>query len=164
MPKSNLPPVTPVTGPQSCAQQSSADPERSGVRVCIRCPASNVMPHTNVDASNCGTTRTPLWRRSPTGSTICNACGLYLKARNTSRPTNLKRPSTLLPKDTASPAPRFSCGSLQSDAPGPRYVSADQMPTGTCPGGGRCNGTGGAEMFRAVQRRSVGQDSFLPGV
>ncbi|KAF2083142.1 glucocorticoid receptor-like (DNA-binding domain), partial [Saccharata proteae CBS 121410] len=41
--------------------------------------------------SNCGTTRTPLWRRSPAGEPICNACGLYLKARNQSRPSNLKR-------------------------------------------------------------------------
>ncbi|KAF2432612.1 iron transporter biosynthesis regulating transcription factor, partial [Tothia fuscella] len=40
--------------------------------------------------SNCGTTRTPLWRRSPAGETICNACGLYWKARNQSRPTTLK--------------------------------------------------------------------------
>ncbi|KAF2240107.1 glucocorticoid receptor-like (DNA-binding domain), partial [Viridothelium virens] len=40
--------------------------------------------------SNCATTRTPLWRRSPAGATICNACGLYLKARNQDRPTNLK--------------------------------------------------------------------------
>lgn len=42
--------------------------------------------------SNCGTNRTPLWRRAPDGSTICNACGLYLKARNTARPVHLKRP------------------------------------------------------------------------
>lgn len=27
---------------------------------------------------------------------------------------------------------------------GATYVSADQVPTGSCPGGGRCNGTGGA--------------------
>ncbi|KAI9256586.1 hypothetical protein BDA99DRAFT_405175, partial [Phascolomyces articulosus] len=40
--------------------------------------------------SNCGTTTTPLWRRSPKGETICNACGLYLKARNTTRPPWLK--------------------------------------------------------------------------
>lgn len=41
--------------------------------------------------SNCGTTSTPLWRRSPLGETICNACGLYYKARNTTRPVWLKR-------------------------------------------------------------------------
>ncbi|EMC91716.1 hypothetical protein BAUCODRAFT_52987, partial [Baudoinia panamericana UAMH 10762] len=41
--------------------------------------------------SNCGTTKTPLWRRSPTGSIICNACGLYYKARNQMRPVGLKR-------------------------------------------------------------------------
>lgn len=28
---------------------------------------------------------------------------------------------------------------------GAKYVAADRTPTGTCPGGGRCNGTGGAE-------------------
>ncbi|CAJ0823526.1 13190_t:CDS:2 [Entrophospora sp. SA101] len=41
--------------------------------------------------TNCGTTTTPLWRRAPSGETICNACGLYLKARNTVRPPWLKR-------------------------------------------------------------------------
>ncbi|XP_044722088.1 GATA zinc finger domain-containing protein [Hirsutella rhossiliensis] len=66
--------------------------------------------------SNCGTTRTPLWRRSPQGATICNACGFK---------TN-----------PASKAP--------SNLAGANYVSAEQTPTGTCPGGGRCNGTGGA--------------------
>jgi GATA-binding protein, other eukaryote len=28
---------------------------------------------------------------------------------------------------------------------GATYVAADQVPSGTCPGGGKCNGTGGAE-------------------
>ncbi|KAI5804992.1 hypothetical protein EDC01DRAFT_626895 [Geopyxis carbonaria] len=83
--------------------------------------------------SNCGTTRTPLWRRAPDGSMICNACGLYLKARNTQRPTNLKRPSH-----------GATGGSNQAPA-GVTYVAADQVPSGTCPGGGSCNGTGGAE-------------------
>ncbi|CAH1761818.1 17520_t:CDS:2 [Entrophospora sp. SA101] len=40
--------------------------------------------------ANCGTTTTPLWRRAPSGETICNACGLYYKARNTVRPLWLK--------------------------------------------------------------------------
>ncbi|KAI9300452.1 hypothetical protein BJ944DRAFT_273019 [Cunninghamella echinulata] len=59
--------------------------------------------------SNCGTTSTPLWRRSPQGETICNACGLYLKARNTTRPPWLKRNSTKRPVPLApvalAPAP-----------------------------------------------------------
>lgn len=83
--------------------------------------------------SNCGTTRTPLWRRAPDGQTICNACGLYLKARNQSRPTNLKR------------APHTGAAGSTSTSMGATYVAADQVASGTCPGGGSCNGTGGAE-------------------
>jgi GATA-binding protein len=99
---------------------------------------------TNIHDSNCGTTRTPLWRRSPQGATICNACGLYLKARNSQRPTNLKRPPTVMatpPKKTAEQTLPKPCGQTT----GATYVAADQTPTGSCPGGGRCNGTGGAE-------------------
>ncbi|KAI9868895.1 MAG: putative electron transfer flavoprotein subunit, partial [Pleopsidium flavum] len=104
--------------------------------------------------SNCGTTRTPLWRRSPTGATICNACGLYLKARNTSRPTNLKRPPSVsgsildsqhAPHQCKSSTPSsHSNHTTQHPTAGAIYVPADQVPTGSCPGGGRCNGTGGA--------------------
>lgn len=75
------------------------------------------------ECANCGTTTTPLWRRGPNGETICNACGLYLKARNTLRPPTLKR--TVHKK--ATPEPKSDCGS-----------------GGTCPGGGQCNGTGGS--------------------
>ncbi|KAK2046510.1 GATA zinc finger protein [Colletotrichum somersetense] len=99
--------------------------------------------------SNCGTTRTPLWRRSPQGTTICNACGLYQKARNASRPTNLKKPPHLVaasprtvpPKIAPAPGP----GPKYLSAPAPTYVTEEQQPSGTCPGGGKCNGTGGAE-------------------
>lgn len=104
-------------------------------------------------SSNCRTTQTPLWRRSPNGSTICNACGLYLKARNISRPTNLKRPSSnpgSAPgsdmdvqehqRSMSPPATDFTGQHSRST-----YVSAGAIPKGSCPGGGHCNGTGGAD-------------------
>lgn len=93
-----------------------------------------------ISHSNCGTTRTPLWRRSPQGATICNACGLYQKARNASRPTNLKRPPSTGPH-----TPDQRSGPVHHAATGATYVAADQTSAGSCPGGGQCNGTGGAE-------------------
>lgn len=98
--------------------------------------------------SNCNTTRTPLWRRSPQGAIICNACGLYLKARNTSRPTGLKRPPSSVAPGSHSPEQRTSpvrSVVAHHASPGATYVAADQTPGGSCPGGGRCNGTGGAD-------------------
>ncbi|KAI1435665.1 hypothetical protein GGR50DRAFT_655273 [Xylaria sp. CBS 124048] len=98
--------------------------------------------------SNCGTTRTPLWRRSPQGDTICNACGLYLKARNSARPTNLKRPPSVVASQAriGDRVTVTSCAHGNTPSiPGATYVAADQTPSGSCPGGGRCNGTGGAE-------------------
>lgn len=97
--------------------------------------------------SNCGTTHTPLWRRSPQGTIICNACGLYLKTRNAPRPANFKRQS-IQPK---SPRARTSTSPSTS---GPTHVIPTQTGTpytaaehnaGSCPGGGKCNGAGGAE-------------------
>ncbi|KAH8596096.1 hypothetical protein B0O99DRAFT_593936 [Bisporella sp. PMI_857] len=114
-------------------------------------PQSDNVPSGQV-CSNCSTTRTPLWRRSPQGSTICNACGLYWKARSTHRPTNLKRPpSTSTTSGQPSPEPpRLSpaplrAGQASHTASGATYVPADQVVGGSCPGGGKCNGTGGAE-------------------
>ncbi|KAF3052646.1 putative electron transfer flavoprotein subunit [Didymella keratinophila] len=101
----------------------------------------------------CRTTQTPLWRRSPTGETVCNACGLYVKARNQQRPVNLKRNTPSQPSVIVQQSPTPSAAANQDVSPGnlassPRvatYVAADQMASGTCPGGGRCNGTGGQQ-------------------
>ncbi|EXJ94525.1 GATA-binding protein, other eukaryote [Capronia coronata CBS 617.96] len=100
--------------------------------------------------SNCGTTKTPLWRRSPAGTTICNACGLYLKTRNTPRPTNFKRPNpstsaeSPYQADRTSPAAATSPPPGQTQVPGIPYRVPEHTP-GSCPGGGNCNGAGGAE-------------------
>lgn len=114
-------------------------------------PINNQPPLGQV-CSNCATTRTPLWRRSPNGSTICNACGLYSKVRNIPRPTNMKRPSSTPASAHGSEMeqqePRRSVSPLANDAGlhhRSTYVAAGQIPKGSCPGGGHCNGTGGAD-------------------
>lgn len=99
--------------------------------------------------SNCHTNSTPLWRRSPEGETICNACGLYLKARNAPRPTNLKRPHSNsitqggIEGETRETA--RSSVSPQGASNASAYVLANQVVKGSCPGGGHCNGTGGSD-------------------
>ena len=99
--------------------------------------------------SNCRTNTTPLWRRSPEGETICNACGLYLKARNAPRPTNLKRPHsnslTFGGAEMDMRDPQHGSISPQETSSASAYVPANQLPKGSCPGGGHCNGTGGSE-------------------
>lgn len=42
------------------------------------------------ECNNCGTVKTPLWRKDPAGNTLCNACGLFLKLHGTTRPLSLK--------------------------------------------------------------------------
>lgn len=114
---------------------SVADPPQPSAPSSPQQQRQQQQQHNNMDrdigqvCSNCGTTRTPLWRRAPDGATICNACGLYLKARNTSRPVSLKRSSQ--------PAP-------VADSDACRAILADASLPGTCPGDGHCNGTGGS--------------------
>ncbi|CAK8671155.1 unnamed protein product [Clavelina lepadiformis] len=43
--------------------------------------------------SNCSTTVTTLWRRSPDGNPVCNACGLYQKLHGVPRPRTMKKDS-----------------------------------------------------------------------
>ncbi|KAF9976537.1 putative electron transfer flavoprotein subunit [Actinomortierella ambigua] len=129
---------------------------------------------TATSCANCGTTTTPLWRRASNGQTICNACGLYYKARNLTRPPWLKRNMGLKrgehAGDTDGKAKTESSdnesgpssNTAKAAADGSRSSpSANGAPTtttaatnddeggksecsGSCPGDGNCNGTGGS--------------------
>lgn len=100
--------------------------------------------------SNCGTTRTPVWRRSPTGELNCNACGLYLKAWNEPRPCVLEH---LKKQYTSAPRQTDRTSQIQDASHSPLghsdgitfYPTAAEATLGTCPGDGFCNGMGGQE-------------------
>ena len=73
-----LPPFSPLS--PACSMQKSYDEERKN-RLMVRTGQYIKM------CTNCGTTSTPSWRRCSEGKNLlCNACGLYQKLHNKSRP------------------------------------------------------------------------------
>ncbi|KAI8840524.1 hypothetical protein BC829DRAFT_371233, partial [Chytridium lagenaria] len=91
------------------------------------------LPKQGQVCANCGTTATPLWRRGQKNETICNACGLYLKARNTYRPVTLKRRRiTIRSYNNTSPtspnSPTKVSASLSSTSASPAPPSSYQKP------------------------------------
>ncbi|KAI8874799.1 hypothetical protein K501DRAFT_234614 [Backusella circina FSU 941] len=69
--------------PQTCPESPIMEEEE-------REEAEDEQVHNQTICSNCGTTKTPLWRRDEGGAPLCNACGLYLKLHNEKRPLSMK--------------------------------------------------------------------------
>ncbi|KAL4078873.1 hypothetical protein V8B97DRAFT_1865004 [Scleroderma yunnanense] len=106
-------------------------------------------PPQRPQCTNCGTFETPLWRRDTEGKTICNACGLYLKSRKVARPTSLARTPTPTVVASSAASNASTAGASNSNiAPSalhsPNGAPISNTSGGTCPGDGRCDGTGGS--------------------
>ncbi|KAI8060666.1 uncharacterized protein B0P05DRAFT_557778 [Gilbertella persicaria] len=75
--------------------------------------------------SNCGTSKTPLWRRDHQGAPLCNACGLYLKLHNEKRPLSMK--TDVIKKRQRTEALIASTSSSDDTAKKPRYYDQQSL-------------------------------------
>ncbi|KAG0202006.1 putative electron transfer flavoprotein subunit [Mortierella sp. GBA30] len=157
-------PRLPPQNSHSAAGSSSPRPRKNSVSGAKK---EHKVGVTATSCANCGTTTTPLWRRASNGQTICNACGLYFKARNLTRPPWLKRNMGPKKGETvgeeldelqehgpgsgarSGPSTQAS-SSINNNASAEMAVGGDDKNNdsecaGSCPGDGNCNGAGGAE-------------------
>ncbi|KAG0252990.1 putative electron transfer flavoprotein subunit [Mortierella polycephala] len=148
---------SPRLPPQSAEGSNSPRPRKNSVSSAKK--EQHKVGVTATSCANCGTTTTPLWRRAGNGQTICNACGLYFKARNLTRPPWLKRntgnkkgeangdDTDDIEDQRANGQSSSSAGDKagKSGAGGNNDNMNDSECAGSCPGDGNCNGAGGAE-------------------
>ncbi|KAI9358849.1 hypothetical protein BD770DRAFT_343633 [Pilaira anomala] len=96
----------------SMHETNDKDQERSGIPLTI--------------CSNCGTDRTPLWRRDNEGSPLCNACGLYLKLHNEKRPLSMKT-NVIKKRQRAETLIASSSGLDEEPVKKPRYYDQQSL-------------------------------------
>lgn len=83
------PPAPEVGQPSSLANPPPAGTAAHGAASAAEAPHQESQTAGPICA-NCSTQTTSLWRRSPEGQTLCNACSLYQKMKGTPRPVSLK--------------------------------------------------------------------------
>lgn len=89
----------------------------------------------NIVCSNCGTTKTPLWRRNANGESLCNACGLFYKLHGVVRPISMK--TDIIRKRNRSGKrenlldTKFSKNSLDASVKGSRSSTKSAFPDAT---------------------------------
>lgn len=72
---------------------------------------SDTLSHeTKIQCNNCSATATPMWRKAPDGSLLCNACALYFKCHKRPRPASSSKPSISRPLDVMSSLSNIACG------------------------------------------------------
>lgn len=80
-----------MSKPNSPSADASSPPgSKQGSTTNLAGAAKNASDGSEPTCSNCFTQTTPLWRRDPKGQPLCNACGLFLKLHNVTRPLSLK--------------------------------------------------------------------------
>ncbi|KAI9062675.1 hypothetical protein FKP32DRAFT_1612435 [Trametes sanguinea] len=146
--------------------------ERNGENVDPAANQTSPSATSELACTNCGTVTTPQWRRGDDGKSICNACGLYYRTKHVPRPLSLGRTSTAQSASNPNAKQASPTSPSQAQDPNRRHTASPSMPTpaaspslqqaraqpgdanaakaqmqkhhgGTCPGDGRCDGTGG---------------------